>query len=99
MNIATGDKPIVTLAPRCPQCDSADTGIRRSQGLYVEHRGEKCRAQKQYRTCRCCGHNFGVIHIKGPVRALRRLAEQKPSAKAATRQTKKAGKKSAKRKR
>lgn len=88
MSITIGNKPIVTIAPRCPSCTCADTQINRSQGIYVEHQGERCRAQKQYRTCRECGRGFGVIHIKGPERALKAIRNAKPPAapsKAATR--------------
>ena len=69
MNVSNGNyPPQVTHAPRCPECDSVDTGIHRSQGIQLNHDGKLCRAQKQYRRCRECGTAFGVIHVKGEIR-------------------------------
>jgi hypothetical protein len=72
MNISLGSSPQVTYAPRCPEFDAANTAIVRSKRLTLEHQGEQCMAQQQYRKCRECLKSFGVIHVKGAVRRKRR---------------------------
>ena len=72
MTIPMGENPVVTFAPRCPSCGSTDCGIVRSQRTEIEHAGEKCRAQKQWRRCRACGHGFPMIHVKESVRVASR---------------------------
>lgn len=56
-----------SLAPRCDACGSADTVARRSQGIQLQHDGQQCHAQRQYRQCRVCGSSFPWTLIKGPV--------------------------------
>jgi transposase-like protein len=59
----------ITVAPRCPRCESGNTIARRSQRITggLEFEGEQCGAQKQYRECRQCGKTFAVIKIGSPL--------------------------------
>ncbi len=81
MTIPMGNNPQVGVAPRCDGCGSFNTIAVRSQGFETEYEGERCRAQKQYRQCRSCGHNFPYVKIKGAVAAQPRGWGQKPKPK------------------
>ena len=55
----------VTIAPRCPECESVDVPVQRSQRISggLNHNGRQHEATKQYRLCRVCGCSFPVIKI------------------------------------
>lgn len=74
MNVAIGNNPQISADPRCPECGSGNSGIRRSKGFQTEYQGVMCHAQKQYRYCRECGAYYGAIKIKGEIQKRRRGA-------------------------